>query len=277
MIGRLRLLGLLAFLLAWPALAWAAATGPDLKFTTQGNTVTVSWAAVEGAYDYVIQYGPVIEDSLEFDHEVNLAGQTEFSFTMDGDRVFKVAVAAYGEYGQLLAVSTLTRVELPSGDVQGYFFLEVSSEFGGNAGELGQATTSCGVWCSIYANPSQGAYTIYGLGDATFRITYNHPLGGCTYTYTSQGSLTVTGSLVPGSGQVSLTLHEVYNNTATTGDSCWGMAVPPTRTLDYDLVRQVDNLPLVKGALADLAARYNLKKYEVLIWEASLEKCPACQ
>ena len=274
MIRRLLFPSLLMLALSAPA--WAT-SGPDLQFTTSGNTITVSWTAVEGAYDYVIQYGPVVENSLEFANEVNLAGNTEFSFTMEGDRVFKVAVSAHGQYGELLAVSTLARVELPNGDVVGYFFLEVSSEFGGNIGELGQVQTSGGVWCSIYADPAQAAYTIHGLGDATIRITYNHPMGGCAYTYTAQGSLKVTGSLVKGSGKVSLDLHEIYDGAATTGDSCWGMAVPPTRDLNYDLLRQVQSMTLAKGALADLAASYNLSKYEVLIWEVSLDNCPECQ
>lgn len=268
--ARLSLLGIVIFLLAPLASQALAADGPNLRFTTQGDQVTVSWDEVEGAYDYEIKYGPV--DQEGFANEVPLTGVLEYTFTLTGAKVFKVAVIAYGDHGQLLAVSALERVELPLGDVLGYFFLNLDAEYGTDTLPLAQSYSEGGVWVSIYERGG-GEYTLYGLGDANYSIYYSHPQGGCTYTLTTRGQLHVAGTLVAGSGRMDLTLREVYEGPMTPDGTCFGIQVPET-PFTGDWYHDV-RVPLKKGAY-DFGKDLNMQKYEVTIWETSLDGCPGC-
>ena len=255
----------------FPVAALAEVSGPNLRFSTQGDQVTVSWDEVEGAYDYEIKYGPV--DQEGFANEVPLTGVLEYTFTLTGAKVFKVAVIAYGDHGQLLAVSSLERVELPDGDVLGYFFLELSAEYGTTTLPIGQAYSMAGVWVSIYNQGVAGQYTLYGLGDATYSIYFSHPQGDCTYTMTTQGQFHVAGKMIPGSGKMDLTLREVYTGPLTADGACFGISVPdaPYSGDWYQDVR----VPLKKGVY-DFGSSLHMQKYEVTIWETYLDGCPGC-
>ena len=249
----------------------AEVSGPNLRFSTQGDQVTVSWDEVEGAYDYEIKYGPV--DQEGFANEVPLTGVLEYTFTLTGSKLFKVAVIAYGDHGQLLAVSSLERVELPDGDVLGYFFLELSAEYGTATMPIGQAYSMAGVWVSIYNQGLPGEYTLYGLGDATYSIYYSHPMGNCTYTMSVQGQLYAVGKMVPGSGKMDLTLREAYNGPLATDDTCFGIPIPEAPYFG-DWYKDI-RIPLKKGVW-NFGPDFNMQKYEVTIWETVLDGCPGC-
>jgi hypothetical protein len=258
------------FLLLLPLTA-GAVSGPDLRFATQGDTITVTWDAVEGAFGYEIKYGPV--DQEGFAHELDLGTSRDYSFTLAGTKVFKVAVTAYDDNGKLIAVSNLDKVELPAGDVLGYFFLELAAEYGTTTLPMGQGSSSAGAWVSVYSQGADGKYNIYGLGDATFYLYFSAPIGNCTYTMESQGQFYITGNSTPYSGEVDLTLRQVYNTSLTTDGHCFGIPIPDV-PFNQDWPRDI-GIPLEKGSW-DFGSDFKMKKYDVIIWETSLDGCPGC-
>lgn len=264
---------IIVFTLCLAPMLAQAANGPYLRFSTQANYVTVNWEPVDGASSYKIEYGK--SDVEGFEHTESLGDKREHGFYLDQDsRSVKVAVSAYDADGNLLAVSSLEKVELPQGSVQGYFFLEISGQYGTDS--MAFQTSDAGIWVSIYDQLQDGAYKVYGVGDAQYIIHYNHPSGQCSYTLTQSGNSYVTGTMAPNSGKVTFTVKEVYESPVKADGSCFGMGVPDSENVPWEVSRDFANMPLKKGSM-NVGPNYNMHKYEAAIYNLQLDGCPSCQ